>query len=62
MVDFHKVHGNGNDFVVLDNREGRFSDSDLRVAAAALCRRRSSVGADGLMAVERAEDAAARCL
>ena len=57
MVDFHKVHGNGNDFVVLDNREGRFSDSDLRVAAAALCRRRSSVGADGLMAVERAEDA-----
>ena len=56
-MDFFKVHGNGNDFIVLDNREGRLSDSDLRSAAAALCRRRASVGADGLMAVERAGEA-----
>ena len=46
-MDFFKVHGNGNDFVVLDNREGRLSDSDLRSAAAALCRRHASVGAAG---------------
>lgn len=56
-MDFFKVHGNGNDFIVLDNREGRLSDSDLRSAAMALCRRRASVGADGLMAVERAGEA-----
>ena len=30
LMDFFKVHGNGNDFVVLDNREGRLSDSDDR--------------------------------
>ena len=57
MIDFFKVHGNGNDFVVLDNREGRFSDADLSAAATALCRRRSSIGADGLMAVEPSRDA-----
>ena len=45
-MDFFKVHGNGNDFIVLDNREGRLSDSDLRSAAMALCRRRASMGAD----------------
>lgn len=56
-MDFFKVHGNGNDFIVLDNREGRLSDSDLSSAAMALCRRRASVGADGLMAVERAGEA-----
>lgn len=57
MVEFFKVHGNGNDFVVLDNREGRLSDADLSAASVALCRRRASIGADGLMAVERSEDA-----
>lgn len=57
LVDFFKVHGNGNDFVVLDNREGRLSGADLRSAAVALCRRRASIGADGLMAVERTEGA-----
>ena len=57
LLGFFKVHGNGNDFVVLDNREGGLSDADLRAAAVALCRRRASVGADGLMAVERAREA-----
>ena len=56
-MDFFKVQGNGNDFIVLDNREGRLSDSDLSATAAALCRRRASVGADGLMVVERSQDA-----
>lgn len=56
MMEFFKGHGNGNDFIILDNREGRFSDVDLRSAAAALCRRCASVGADGLMAVESVEE------
>ena len=52
---FFKVHGNGNDFVVLDNREGRLSDEELRSAALTLCRRRTSIGADGVLVVEEAE-------
>lgn len=52
-IAFTKMQGNGNDFIVIDNREGRFSSEVLRDLALNLCRRRLSVGADGLMAVEK---------
>lgn len=52
-ITFTKMQGNGNDFIVIDNREGRFSDEGLRDLALSLCRRRVSIGADGLMAVEK---------
>ncbi|MDO9509607.1 MAG: diaminopimelate epimerase [Thermovirgaceae bacterium] len=51
-VAFTKMQGNGNDFIVIDNREGRFSGEALSDLALSLCRRRISIGADGLMAVE----------
>ncbi len=46
------MQGNGNDFIILDNRNGELSPDDLRKAAVSLCRRRLSIGADGLMALE----------
>lgn len=52
-VAFTKMQANGNDFIVIDNREGRFSDETLRDLALNLCRRRLSIGADGLMAVDK---------
>jgi len=47
---FYKYHGTGNDFILLDNREGRIRLSKEQVAA--LCHRRFGIGADGLMLLE----------
>ncbi len=49
-LEFDKMAGGGNDFVVIDNRGGIVTDpSDL---AARICTRRLSVGADGLILIE----------
>jgi diaminopimelate epimerase len=49
--EFWKMHGAGNDFVVLDRRNGPH-DEDLPAAAArALCDRHTGVGADGVLLV-----------
>lgn len=55
-MDFYKFDGAGNDFVVVDNREGRCRLDSEEVAS--ICHRRFGVGADGLMTLERgsAED------
>ncbi|MFO8100065.1 MAG: diaminopimelate epimerase [Salinibacter sp.] len=50
-VEFTKMHGAGNDFIVLDNRWYRFSDEELSDLAAAWCPRRYGIGADGLLAL-----------
>jgi diaminopimelate epimerase len=50
-MKFWKMHGLGNDFIVIDNRRGEVgTPSQL---AEKLCRRRFSVGADGLILVEK---------
>lgn len=54
-IPFAKMHGNGNDFVVIDNRSGDIPEKQLLDLALRLCRRRTSIGADGLMAVEKSE-------
>jgi diaminopimelate epimerase len=51
-ISFTKMNGAGNDFVVVDNREGSISWSPSRIAR--LCDRHRGVGADGLLAVETA--------
>jgi diaminopimelate epimerase len=56
-MEFTKMQGNGNDFIVIDNREGLWSKADLSRLAVRLCLRRQSVGADGLIAVEKSPDA-----
>lgn len=50
-LQFTKMNGAGNDFVVFDNREYRFSDRQLSALAADLCARRTGIGADGLLAL-----------
>ena len=47
---FYKYHGAGNDFVIVDGRTEAFDASRERVAA--LCHRRTGIGADGLMILE----------
>ena len=50
-LSFVKMSGSGNDFIMVDNRDGRL-DIEPRMLAERLCRRRISVGADGLILVE----------
>lgn len=57
VLEFTKMHGAGNDFIVVDNRFFRFSDAELSAIAARYCPRRVGVGADGLLALNVADSA-----
>ncbi len=57
-IRFAKYTGAGNDFVMVDNRDGAFPAS--RELIAAMCARRVSVGADGLILLEPSASAAVR--
>jgi diaminopimelate epimerase len=54
---FYKMSGSGNDFIIIDNREGALKAEGIADTVVALCRRRFSVGADGLILIERSEKA-----
>lgn len=48
---FTKMHGAGNDFVIIDNRRGEIPAEALPELAKRLCARHTGVGADGLMVI-----------
>jgi len=50
-MKFWKMHGLGNDYVVIDNRNENISDREAAELALKLCKRRFSVGADGVLFV-----------
>ncbi len=52
---FWKMNGAGNDFLILNNLEERLPPEALPRIARTLCQRHMSIGADGLMAVEAAD-------
>lgn len=54
VLEFTKMHGAGNDFIVIDNRFFRFSAAELSDLAARYCPRRLGIGADGLLALDLA--------
>lgn len=54
-LHIYKYQGAGNDFVLLDNRQGKYSGLDFKQIAL-LCDRRFGVGADGLMLLENHEE------
>ena len=47
------MNGAGNDFIILNNMEERIDFSLFPAIARTLCHRRLSIGADGLMVVEK---------
>lgn len=55
MINFTKMHGLGNDFVVIDNMDGKTKLSKEQIIF--LCDRHRGVGADGVILVESSEAA-----
>lgn len=53
-IEFSKYQGTGNDFVLLDNRKGMYSDLS-KAEIELLCDRRFGIGADGLMMLNEAK-------
>ncbi len=59
-MNFLKMHGLGNDYIVIDNRDGKIVDEQAPAIAKKLCKRRFSVGADGLLLIYNSRTAEAR--
>jgi diaminopimelate epimerase len=51
-IDFYKMSGSGNDFIIVDNRTGMVDETDLTDFIVRVCRRKMSVGADGFILIE----------
>jgi diaminopimelate epimerase len=50
-LKFWKMHGIGNDYIVVDNRDEKLREDNIMNFARQVCQRRFSVGADGLLLV-----------
>ena len=57
-MQFWKMNGAGNDFIILNNLEERLPPSAFPLLARTLCTPHRSLGADGLMVVEQAQEGA----
>ncbi|MGH7167194.1 MAG: diaminopimelate epimerase [Nitrospiraceae bacterium] len=56
-IPFMKLSGSGNDFLLIDNREGIVAPRRAGALAAKVCAHRLSVGGDGLILIERSRRA-----
>jgi diaminopimelate epimerase len=52
LIEFFKMSGSGNDFILIDNRDGGLAVPDVVPFVKTLCERKGSVGADGLIIIE----------
>ncbi|MFC1863968.1 diaminopimelate epimerase [Thermodesulfobacteriota bacterium] len=55
-VEFWKMNGSGNDFILIDNRNRVIAEKDMQDVVKKACRRRESVGADGLIFIINSGD------
>ena len=54
-LEFWKMSGSGNDFILIDNRDGKVAEGEMGRLVERICRRRESVGADGLIFLTRSD-------
>ncbi len=54
-IEFWKMSGSGNDFILIDNRNGRVANDAMGLLVKKICRRRESVGADGVIFLTKSE-------
>jgi len=54
-IEFWKMSGSGNDFILIDNRSGQIKDEEMTHLVKRACRRRESVGADGMIFVTKSD-------
>ena len=59
-MKFWKMHGLGNDYIVIDNRAGQIKNAEANDLSRQLCERKFSVGADGLLLVSNSNKADVR--
>jgi diaminopimelate epimerase len=57
ILTFYKMSGSGNDFILVDNRAAIVDQENLGHFVASICRRKLSVGADGVILLETSEQA-----
>ena len=56
-IEFYKMSGSGNDFIIIDNRDNIIDKDGLSNFIAKVCRRKISAGADGMILVENSDNA-----
>ena len=55
MIEFFKMSGSGNDFILIDNRNLSLPVANVTDFVKRVCERKVSVGADGLILIERSD-------
>jgi len=55
-IPFYKMSGSGNDFIIIDNRNQIIAESGLSQFISGICRRKLSVGADGVILIENSDE------
>lgn len=55
-IVFEKMSGTGNDFVIIDNRSGLIPLAEQSEFARKICRRKFSLGADGVILIEKSKN------
>jgi diaminopimelate epimerase len=56
-LTFFKMSGSGNDFIIIDNRKSIVDETGLASFINKICKRKMSVGADGLILIENSDEA-----
>ncbi|MFB3885652.1 MAG: diaminopimelate epimerase [Thermodesulfobacteriota bacterium] len=56
-IPFMKMSGSGNDFILIDHRKPFLDEGRMKEFIQKVCRRRVSIGADGLILIEKSDKA-----